>query len=129
MAGGFFLALSYFGTDQSQVARYLGAKDLKASRIGLLFNAALKIPMQFFILLTGVLVFVFYQFNSSPVFFNGPGWDKAKESTAAAQLETLEGQHKVLEQEKINKDRIERYAMCFIMRWSFNRHKYATIFL
>lgn len=101
LAGGFFLALSYFGTDQSQVARYLGAKDLKASRIGLLFNAALKIPMQFFILLTGVLVFVFYQFNSSPVFFNGPGWDKAKESTAAAQLETLEGQHKVLEQEKI----------------------------
>ncbi len=101
LAGGFFLALSYFGTDQSQVARYLGAKDLKASRIGLLFNAALKIPMQFFILLTGVLVFVFYQFNSSPVFFNGPGWDKAKESTAAAQLETLEGQHKILEQEKI----------------------------
>lgn len=68
--GGFFLALSYFGTDQSQVGRYLTAKSIKESRLGLLMNGLVKVPMQFFILLIGVLVFVFYQFNSAPVFFN-----------------------------------------------------------
>ncbi len=68
--GGFFLALSYFGTDQSQVGRYLTAKSSSESRIGLLMNGIVKIPVQFFILLLGVLVFTFYQFNQSPVFFN-----------------------------------------------------------
>ena len=63
LTGGLFLALSYFGTDQSQVGRYLGGKDIKASRVGLMFNAVIKIPMQFFILLTGVLLFVFHIFN------------------------------------------------------------------
>ncbi len=68
--GGFFLALSYFGTDQSQVGRYLTAKSTKESRLGLLMNGLVKVPMQFFILLIGVLVFTFYQFNKAPVFFN-----------------------------------------------------------
>jgi len=68
--GGFFLSLSYFGTDQSQVGRYLTAKSMKESRMGLLMNGLVKIPMQFFILLIGVLVFSFYQFYKAPVFFN-----------------------------------------------------------
>lgn len=68
--GGLFLFLSYFGTDQSQVQRYLGGKSLKASRMGLMFNGILKIPMQFFILLIGVMVFVSFQFNKPPIIFN-----------------------------------------------------------
>ena len=70
ITGGFFLALSYFGTDQSQVQRYLSGKSVKESQLGLIFNAVLKIPMQFFILLTGVMVFVFFQFNDTPINFN-----------------------------------------------------------
>jgi SSS family transporter len=68
--GGFFLALSYFGADQSQVGRYLTARSIKESRMGLLMNGFVKVPMQFLILLVGVLVFTFYQFNKAPVFFN-----------------------------------------------------------
>lgn len=68
--GGFFLALSYFGTDQSQVGRYLTAKSITQSRIGLLMNGLVKVPMQFLILLIGALVFTFYQFNKAPIFFN-----------------------------------------------------------
>ncbi len=68
--GGFFLALSYFGTDQSQVGRYLTAKNNTQSRIGLLMNGLVKVPMQFFILLIGVLLFSFYQFKPQPIFFN-----------------------------------------------------------
>jgi solute:Na+ symporter, SSS family len=68
--GGFFLALSYFGTDQSQVGRYLTAKNIKESRTGLLYNGLLKVPMQFLILLVGILVFSFYQFQKAPVNFN-----------------------------------------------------------
>ena len=70
MIGGFFLALSYFGTDQSQVGRYLTAKSLTESRIGLLMNRIVKVPMQFAILMIGALVFTFYQFNNAPLFFN-----------------------------------------------------------
>lgn len=70
LTGGLFLAMSYFGTDQSQVQRYLSASSLKQSRMGLIFNAVLKIPMQFFILFTGVLVFVFYLYYERPVHFN-----------------------------------------------------------
>ncbi len=73
ITGGLFLMLSYFGTDQSQVQRYLSAKSIKESRMGLIMNGLLKVPMQFFILLVGVLVFVFYQFNKAPVFFNPLG--------------------------------------------------------
>ena len=83
--GGTFLALSYFGTDQSQVQRYLSGKSLKEMQMGMIFNGILKIPMQFFILLIGVMVFVFYQFNPSPLNFNPQAEiivsqsDKAKE--------------------------------------------------
>ena len=70
LIGGFFLALSYFGTDQSQVGRYLTAKSLTESRIGLLMNGLVKVPMQFLILLVGSLVFTFYLFNKAPIFFN-----------------------------------------------------------
>ncbi|MBH2004266.1 MAG: sodium:solute symporter [Sphingobacteriia bacterium] len=75
--GGFFLALSYFGTDQSQVGRYLTAKDETESKIGLLMNGLVKVPMQFLILLLGALLFTFYQFNPSPVFFNRAVEEKA----------------------------------------------------
>ncbi len=70
LIGGFFLALSYFGADQSQVGRYLTAKSLTESRIGLLMNGLVKVPMQFLILLIGTLVFTFYQFHKAPIFFN-----------------------------------------------------------
>lgn len=69
LIGGTFLALSYFGTDQSQVQRYLSGKSMKEMQMGLIFNGLLKVPMQFFILLVGVMVFVFYQFNQAPLNF------------------------------------------------------------
>ncbi len=77
--GGFFLALSYFGTDQSQVGRYLTAKDLRESRLGLLLNGMVKIPMQFLILLTGALLFSFYTIYKAPLFFN----ESAEQKVAA----------------------------------------------
>jgi Na+/proline symporter len=70
ITGGTFLALAYFGTDQSQAQRYLSGQSIRESRLGLMFNAFFKIPMQFFILLTGLMVYVFYQFHDSPLFFN-----------------------------------------------------------
>jgi Na+/proline symporter len=89
LTGGFFLALSYFGTDQSQVQRYLSGRSVAESRLGLLFNAILKIPMQFVILLCGVLVFVFYLFTQPPVFFNAPALAQAvrAQPEAAAALQ------------------------------------------
>jgi len=75
ITGGLFLSLSYFGADQSQVARYLTGKNVTESRLGLMFNALLKIPMQFFILFVGVMVFVFYQFVQPPVYFKKPAID------------------------------------------------------
>jgi Na+/proline symporter len=72
--GGLFLSLSYFGTDQSQVQRYIGGASLREGRLGLVFNAVLKIPMQFVILLLGAFLFVFYQFSPHPVFFNQAEW-------------------------------------------------------
>ncbi|MCW3079375.1 sodium:solute symporter [Segetibacter sp.] len=88
--GGFFLALSYFGTDQSQVGRYLTAKNSTESKLGLLINGVVKVPMQFFILLIGAMLFTFYQFKPSPVFHNGAVERKAqqtayKDSLAAVQ--------------------------------------------
>jgi SSS family transporter len=88
--GGFFLALSYFGADQSQVQRYLAGDSIKASRLGLLFNAIVKVPMQFFILLLGVMVFMFYQFEKPPVYFNRPAYERAVEHGAASELAALE---------------------------------------
>lgn len=100
LTGGFFLALSYFGTDQSQVQRYLGGKNLKASRIGLYFNAWMKIPMQFFILLTGILVFVFFQFTEAPAFFNEPARKIMLQSEAADAYRALETDFKLIHAEK-----------------------------
>jgi len=73
---GIFLFMSYFGTDQSQVARYLGGKSIKESRTGLMFNGLLKVPMQFFILMIGIMVFVFYQFEKPPLYFNNVAWEQ-----------------------------------------------------
>ncbi len=88
--GGMFLALSYFGTDQSQVQRYLTGGPLRESRLGLMFHAVCKIPMQFCILLLGVLIFVFYQFETPPVNFNETAWREAVAHGAGAQLRALE---------------------------------------
>jgi SSS family transporter len=88
--GGVFLSLSYFGTDQSQVQRYLSGPSLRESRLGLMFNALFKIPMQFGILLLGVLLFVFYQFEPAPVYFNATVWEQAKLDGASNQLVELE---------------------------------------
>ncbi len=81
--GGTFLALSYFGTDQSQVQRYLSGKSVKEMQMGLIFNGLLKVPMQFFILLVGVMVFVFYQFNTSPINFNPAATETVMNSSYA----------------------------------------------
>ncbi|NCI49756.1 sodium:solute symporter [Sediminibacterium roseum] len=88
--GGFFLALSYFGTDQSQVGRYLTAKNNRESRLGLLMNGLVKVPMQFFILLLGAMLFTFYQFNKAPVFFNKAVAEKAMATPYKDSLQKLE---------------------------------------
>lgn len=90
ITGGLFLALSYFGTDQSQVQRYLGGRSIKESRLGLIFNGLLKIPMQFFILLIGIMVFVFYQFNPAPIFFNQPALEQVATSEYGGQLAIMQ---------------------------------------
>ncbi|HEX9614121.1 MAG TPA: sodium:solute symporter [Bacteroidota bacterium] len=91
--GGTFVALAYFGTDQSQVQRYLTGKSVRQSRLGLMFNALAKVPMQFFILLIGVMVFVFYQFTTPPLFFNPVETERLKESRFAAEYAFLEQQY------------------------------------
>jgi len=91
--GGTFLMLSYFGTDQSQVQRYLSGKTVKESQLGLLFNGLLKIPMQFFILLVGVMVFVFYQFNHTPLNFNPAATNAVYHSAFADEYKALEANH------------------------------------
>ncbi|UMB60683.1 sodium:solute symporter [Lutibacter sp. A80] len=95
--GGTFLALSYFGTDQSQVQRYLSGKSMKEMQLGLIFNGLLKVPMQFFILLVGVMVFVFYQFNASPLNFNPAATEIVKNSEYAQEYLDLENKHKEIE--------------------------------
>jgi solute:Na+ symporter, SSS family len=102
--GGLFLSLSYFGTDQSQVQRYIGGAALREGRLGLMFNALLKIPMQFSILLLGALLFVFYQFQPAPVFYNRVEWQHFASGPAGATLQALESKHAALhtvEREKI----------------------------
>lgn len=98
--GGTFLMLSYFGTDQSQVQRYLSGKSLRESQLGLLFNGLLKVPMQFFILLTGVMVFVFYQFNGSPLNFNPKANEAVISSVYYDEYKELEKQHIEIENQK-----------------------------
>ena len=93
LIGGFFLALSYFGTDQSQVGRYLTAKNNRQSKMGLLMNGLVKVPMQFLILLLGVLVFSFYQFHKAPIYFNETQVAKAKETKYKDSLTVLEANY------------------------------------
>jgi SSS family transporter len=95
--GGSFLALSYFGTDQSQVQRYLSGRSVKEMQRGLIFNGILKVPMQFFILLIGVMVFVFYQFNSSPLHFNPSAVKQVMASEYASEYQALETQKATLD--------------------------------
>ena len=100
ITGGLFLALSYFGTDQSQVQRYISGKNLKESQRGLFFNAILKVPMQFLILFVGVSVFIFYQFNMSPINFNTAAIEKVRNSKFNVEFEILEQKHKEIQKEK-----------------------------
>ncbi|KAA2217151.1 sodium:solute symporter [Maribacter flavus] len=100
ITGGLFLALAYFGTDQSQVQRYLSGKSIRESQLGLVFNAIFKIPMQFFILLVGVMVFVFYQYNPSPLNFNPAATTAVMESDYAEDYKILQEGQVALEAEK-----------------------------
>lgn len=93
LLGGFFLQLSYFGTDQSQVQRYLSGSSVKESRLGLIFNGLVKIPMQFFILLTGVLVFVLYQFEKEPLHFNQVASHAVEQSVVQEEWQELEKEY------------------------------------
>ncbi|PTQ99926.1 SSS family transporter [Mucilaginibacter yixingensis] len=106
LIGGFFLQLSYFGTDQSQVGRYLAGASVAQSRLGLIMNGLIKIPMQFLILLIGILVFAFYQFNKPPMFFNRYEAEQIKKSTYAPAYNHLEKQYDslfVLKQQQTGK--------------------------
>ncbi|MDQ1165955.1 MULTISPECIES: sodium:solute symporter [unclassified Flavobacterium] len=100
ITGGFFLALAYFGTDQSQVGRYLSGKSVRESQMGLIMNGLLKVPMQFFILLTGVMVFVFFQFNPVPLNFN-------PNNKIAIEKSAYKGEYQALEKklEKLSEDK------------------------
>lgn len=100
LIGGLFLALSYFGTDQSQVGRYLTAKNERESKIGLLVNGLVKVPMQFLILLVGILVFTFYQFHKPPVYFDNVQVAAANKTVYKDSLQKLEGQYYQLLGEK-----------------------------
>lgn len=100
ITGGFFLALAYFGTDQTQVGRYLTAKNDNESQMGLLMNGLLKVPLQFFILLTGVMVFVFFQFNPVPLNFNPNNTKLIENSQYKDEYYQLESQLNVLAEEK-----------------------------
>jgi solute:Na+ symporter, SSS family len=100
LIAGTFLSLSYFGTDQSQVARYLGGSSIGESRLGLIFNGLLKIPMQFMILFIGVLVYVFYLFNQPPIFHNRVLKERAMQTAGAPALNLLEEDYNALYQEK-----------------------------
>ena len=100
LTAALFLFLAYFGTDQSQVQRYLSGKSVKEIRIGLMFNGILKIPMQYSILLVGIMVFVFYQFTAPPIFFNQSGLNKGYKSKYETELKTLESKHKLVFEKK-----------------------------
>lgn len=100
ITGGLFLALAYFGTDQSQVQRYISGQSIRQSQMGLIFNAIFKIPMQYFILLTGVMVFVFYQFHQSPLFFNPLGEEMVQSSEYAADYEAIQEEYNLLVEQK-----------------------------
>ena len=107
LIGGTFLMLSYFGTDQSQAQRYLSGKSVRESQMGLLFNGLLKVPMQFFILLVGVFLFVFYQFNSAPLNFNPAATTAVMDSAYQEEYENLQFNLDELQQKK--KEEILKY--------------------
>jgi Na+/proline symporter len=92
LTGGLFVALAYFGTDQSQVQRYLGGASLTESRLGLVFNGLVKIPMQVLILFVGVLLFVFYLFHQAPIYFNGGDWQRAHVGAQADAARALDAE-------------------------------------
>lgn len=100
ITGGLFLALSYFGTDQSQVQRYLSGKSIRESQMGLVFNGLMKVPMQFFILLVGVMVYVFFQFQTLPINFNPNSKKNIANSEYAAAYKSLEEELIVVSSEK-----------------------------
>lgn len=107
--GGFFLALSYFGTDQSQVGRYLTAKNNRQGKLGLLMNGIVKVPMQFLILMVGVLVFSFYQYHKAPVFFNQTQTQRAKHTSYKNELINLENQYAAISPtDNLKKDKIKQ---------------------
>lgn len=107
--GGFFLSLSYFGTDQSQVQRYLGGARIREGRLGLMFNAVLKIPMQFFIVMLGALLFVFYQFSpQTPLVFNQAAWRQQLDGPRSAEFQAFDARHAALHEEK--RTRIETWV-------------------
>jgi SSS family solute:Na+ symporter len=108
LIGGFFLQLSYFGTDQSQVQRYLGGRDPREARLGLWMNAVLKVPMQFFILLTGVLVFVFYLLNGAPIHWNAGNVEALEHSRAAPRMQALEAEHQA------NNEHVHQHALQWV---------------
>ncbi len=106
LLGGLFLSLSYFGTDQSQVQRYIGGAALREGRLGLMFNAIFKIPMQFFIVMLGAMLFVFYQFQpNTPVFFNQTEWRHHVESPQGATFKAIEEKYSVLHADQQGKIR------------------------
>jgi len=108
LLGGFFLAMAYFGTDQSQVQRYLAARSISESRLGLLFNGLVKVPMQFLVLLVGVMVCVYYQFNLPPVFFNQPELARVYQTPHAAHAAALERAHEAaFERKRVEIERLD----------------------
>ncbi|MFI1742994.1 sodium:solute symporter [Thalassobellus sediminis] len=119
--GGTFLMLSYFGTDQSQVQRYLSGKSVKEMQLGLIFNGLLKVPMQFFILLVGVMVFVFYQFNEAPVNFNPTATEVVLHSEYANDYKTLQKEQKAIFNDK------QKIIKAFINSDNPEASKYITI--
>jgi solute:Na+ symporter, SSS family len=121
--GGFFLQLSYFGTDQSQVGRYLTAKSVKESRLGLLMNGLVKVPMQFLILLLGVLIFSFYQFADAPLFFNQTQVDKLERSEYAGTLKDIQKQYNILDVQK------KQLSQQFIGKQSDEKYKTELIYI
>lgn len=107
--GGFFLSLSYFGTDQSQVQRYIGGARLREGRLGLMFNALLKIPMQFFIVILGALLFVFYQFQPhTPVLYNQTQWHRQIDGPQGAAFRAIEEKHAALH--TVKREKIRAWA-------------------
>jgi cell division protein FtsL len=117
--GGFFLALSYFGTDQSQVGRYLSGQSVTQSRLGLLFNGMVKVPMQFVILFIGAMVFVVHQFNATPIHFNPVETKRVEASARAGEFRTLQTEYDALGEAK----RVEIQAMLEARRLMTERRR------